>query len=75
MDIAGRSIKAVKETFEAIEKEAKRVGLIVHEEKTKFMIISRTQIAQRRLGPVLECGGYKFEVVNRFIPGLGHNLK
>lgn len=39
LDIAGRSLKAVKETFEVIEIETKKVGLEINAEKTKFMII------------------------------------
>lgn len=36
LNITGRSIKAVKDNFEAIEREAKRVGLVINEEKNKI---------------------------------------
>jgi len=65
LDIAGCSVKVVKETFEEIEREARRVGLIVNEEKTKFLIVSRNQAAQKRIRPILEISGYKFETVNQ----------
>jgi len=42
------------------------MGLTINEGKTKLMIVSRTQVAQKRIGPVLDLGSYKFEVVNRF---------
>lgn len=66
LDIAGRSLRAIKEASVPIERKARRVGLIINEEKTKFLVISRTQTAQKRIGPVLYLEGYRFEVVNQF---------
>lgn len=40
LNIAGRSLRAIKEAFEPIEREAKQVGLIIKEEKIKFLIVS-----------------------------------
>lgn len=66
LDIAGRSLKAVKETFEAIEVKAKKVGLEVNAEKTKFMVVSRYQNAGKNIGKTLNLGQYSFEVVKEF---------
>ncbi|GFU40834.1 reverse transcriptase domain-containing protein [Trichonephila clavipes] len=37
IDIMGRSEKAVKETFQALEISATNMGLAINEDKTKFM--------------------------------------
>lgn len=67
LDIAGRSLKAVKKTFEAIEVEARKVGLEINAEKTKFMVVSRSQNAGKNIGKTLNLGQYLFEVVKEFV--------
>lgn len=66
LDIAGRIMKAIREIFEAIEGETKSVGLEINEEKTKFMLVSRSQNAKKSIGKRMNIGQYSFEVVNEF---------
>lgn len=63
--MASRSPKAVKEMFEA-EKEAEKVGFKVNTDKTKFMVVSRSQNLRNRFGQGMEIGKYSFEIVDEF---------
>jgi hypothetical protein len=39
--IVGRTIQVMKETFMALETSARKMGLVVNEEKTKFMEVGK----------------------------------
>ena len=47
VNILGESIRAVKENAEALVVAAKETGLEVNADKTKYMVMSRDQIAGR----------------------------
>jgi sorting nexin-29 len=60
--IVGRTIQATKEGFMALETSARKMGLAVTEEKTKFMEVGKnlTTVAH------FTVGNYKFEKVHMF---------
>jgi hypothetical protein len=60
--IVGRTIQAMKEAFMALETSARKMGLTVNEEKTKFMEVGKklTTVAH------FTVGNYKFEKVLMF---------
>lgn len=43
IDVCERTLKAVREAYSKLEKEANRVGLAVNEGKTKFMIVAPSE--------------------------------
>jgi hypothetical protein len=49
--------------FLALEREARKVGLVVSEKKTKVMYVSRKHSDRHGW----EVGRYKFEIVSQFI--------
>lgn len=54
---------AVREAFANLQETAREVGLIINEDKIKFMV----QIRRRnRLGQNVNIGDHNFEVVNNF---------
>lgn len=65
IDIMGRTLRAVTATFEKVEKESAKVGLVVNADKTKLMV--STHRTSSRLGPTVEVENYNFEIVNDFI--------
>lgn len=69
MNIVGRTVSDVKETYCKLEEEARKVGLVVNEEKTKLLPMKQT----RRLGQYLTVEGKNFEIVQEF-KYLGSNL-
>lgn len=65
MLIITTELKKLTKTFLKLEKEAKEIGLIINEEKTKYMKLAaedKVQVQQQ-----LALGDYKFEKVNKFI--------
>jgi hypothetical protein len=60
--ILGRTIQAMKEAFMALETSARKMGLAINEEKTKFMEVGKklTTVAH------FAVGNYKFEKVHMF---------
>uniref|UniRef100_T1HZ99 Reverse transcriptase domain-containing protein n=1 Tax=Rhodnius prolixus TaxID=13249 RepID=T1HZ99_RHOPR len=42
IDIIGRSLRAVEEAFLALEGPARRMGLVLNEKKTKYMVTGRS---------------------------------
>ncbi|XP_024886565.1 uncharacterized protein LOC112464029 [Temnothorax curvispinosus] len=66
LDVAGRSLKEVREIFEAIKEEARKVRLQINADKIKFMVVSRSQVAKRKYGQRLIIRQYSFEVVSEF---------
>ena len=64
IDIVGRNVASVKETYIALERQATRLGLRVNEEKTKYMVAGRA--TRSRLGQNITIGENNFEVVSEF---------
>ena len=62
LDIISRSKQAVTESFVAIQTEAEKIGLIINEEETKFMIVS----SQQTNNSPLVMNGLTFENVTKF---------
>lgn len=62
VDIIGRSYRAMEEAFLALEHSARRIGLIVNEEKTKYLAAD----TDRRLPMSIPIGRYTFESVDHF---------
>jgi hypothetical protein len=67
IDIISRNIRAVKDAYSKMEKEANRIGLHVKEDKTKFLMVCLSQRTKNIVGSHLEVGGKRFEVVNDFL--------
>ncbi|XP_073848775.1 uncharacterized protein [Musca autumnalis] len=65
IDIMGRSVKEVTDTFRKVEAESAKVGLAVNGDKTKLMVSTRK--ASIELGPTVDVGTYNFEVVKDFV--------
>ena len=61
IDIVGRTEAAVKETYVVLREEAAKVGLMINEEKTKYMT-TRPDNRDK-----VEMGGQSFETVNEFV--------
>ncbi|XP_066909733.1 uncharacterized protein [Halyomorpha halys] len=59
--IIGRSLQSIRTDFEAMDVEAKRMGLHINEEKTKFMLLGKKPLEQRQSRFVM--GPCNFEVV------------
>jgi hypothetical protein len=57
--IVSRNKNALKDTLVDIESEARKRGLLINENKTKYMEVTRTVVN----GMHLQCGRYKFEHV------------
>lgn len=68
LNILGRSLPAMKETFLELEEAAREIVLKINEEKTKMVMQSRRRGS--RIGPNLTIGNYNFKVV-RELPYLG----
>jgi hypothetical protein len=67
IDIIGRSVRAVKDAYIKLEKEANRIGLRVNEDKTKFLMVSPSARTRDLVGTSLEVGDKRFEVVKEFV--------
>lgn len=63
LDLVARSAEGVKDSFGALEKAAKNMGLEINEDKTKYMKISPSQT--NRAG--LSIGQYNFKATENFI--------
>lgn len=70
IDIIGRNIRAVKDAYCKLEKEANKIGLQVNVDKTKFLMVCPSMRTVELVGSHLEIEGKGFEVVNEF-PYLG----
>ena len=64
VDIIGRSICEVEAAFSEFAEEARSIGLVVNESKTKLLLLTATDT---RIGVSVEVGGYNFEVVKDFV--------
>lgn len=62
LDIAARSERALREAFLALEASARNMGLVVNEEKTKYMRVGGAGTQS----PYFEVGHFKFEKVKSF---------
>ena len=65
IDIIGTNARAVSAAFSALEKESRRVGLAVNEDKTKYLLSTNKE--SRRLGQHVTVDNYTFEVVKDFV--------
>src|ERR1700744_3058784 len=63
-DLLGRGILKVQESFVEMDMEARKVGLVVSEDKTKYMVLDRSH--GTRIGQNLTMNEYNFEVVQSF---------
>lgn len=63
-DLIGRGTLAIKESFIEMEREASKEGLLVNEEKTKYLTLDRKQGS--RVGQNITIDTYNFEVVQSF---------
>jgi hypothetical protein len=61
--LISRTEAALNEMFLALEREVRKVRLVVNERKTKVMYVSRKQADRHEW----EVGRYKFEIVSQFI--------
>jgi hypothetical protein len=66
IDIVARNIRAVKDAYLKLEKEANRMGLRVNEEKTKFLMVCPSERTKNLVGSYLQVGDKRFEVVTEF---------
>lgn len=64
VDIIGRSKQEVSAAFSKFEEEAKKLGLAVSENKTKYLI---STCKDSNLGDSITIGSYKFEIVKDFV--------
>ncbi|XP_073814500.1 uncharacterized protein [Musca autumnalis] len=65
IDIMGRSVKEVTDTFAKVERESAKVGLAVNGVKTKLMVSTRNMSINT--APSVNVGTYNFEVVKDFV--------
>ena len=63
-DLLCRGVLKLKESLVEMDEEAKKVGLIVNESKTKYLVIDRSQGS--RIGQNITMNDYNFEVVQSF---------
>src|ERR1700743_3242900 len=63
-DLLCRGVLKLKESLVEMDEEAKKVGLIVNESKTKYLVIDRSQGS--RIGKNITMNDYNFEVVQSF---------
>lgn len=66
LDIVARTLRALKDAFTRLCREASKIGLHVSEEKTKFMMVSPSNRTRGLVGTHLEIDNMKFEVVDHF---------
>lgn len=66
LDIGSRTHRGVEETFTSLEVEAEKLGLVVNEEKTKYMKTSSVALRQQD-GDIINIGRHKFEIVDEFV--------
>ena len=71
IDVIGINSRAVSAAFSSLEKESRRLGLAVNEDKMKYIISTHKQAA--RIGPHVTIDSYAFEVVKDFVY-LGTNI-
>jgi hypothetical protein len=67
--IVSRNKNALKDTLVNIQNEGRRRGLLINENKTKYMEVTRTVVT----GEHLCCGKHEFEHVKEFYLGLQMN--
>lgn len=65
IDIIGLNRRAVTAAFSALERESRRLGLVVNEDKTKYMLSTVKEAA--RIGSHVSVDAYNFEAVNEFV--------
>ncbi|CAD6995418.1 unnamed protein product [Ceratitis capitata] len=73
IDIIGLNNRAVSSASSRLDKEAKRMGLVVNEGKTKSLLSSNKQLSPSRLGSHVTVGSHNFKVEANFVY-LGTNI-
>ena len=64
VDLLGRGTLAVKESFVEMQTAGKEIGLVVNEDKTKYLTLDRQQGS--RIGQNITMNEFNFEVVQSF---------
>jgi len=67
IDIVGRNLRSITDTYSRLEKEANKMGLQVNEDKTKFLMVAASERTKGIVGSHLVINGKRFEVVNEFV--------
>ncbi|XP_067644845.1 uncharacterized protein [Eurosta solidaginis] len=67
IDIIGLNTRAVSSAYSKLEKEAVKMGLMVNEDKTKYLLSSNKESAHTRLGNHATVGSHNFEIVKDFV--------
>ena len=67
IDIIGKNKGYVCSAFSGLDREAKRMGLVVNEDKTKYLLSAHKQSEHTRLGTHVTVDSYKFEKVDDFV--------
>jgi hypothetical protein len=70
IDIVGNSIRAVRDAYSKLEREANRIGLFVNVDKTKLLMVCPSPRTKEMVGTHFEVNDKRFEVVSEF-PYLG----
>ncbi len=66
LDIVGRRHTDVVDTYTSLKTEALRLGLIINENKTKYMKTNEATVPQQEAN-IVSIGGQRFEVVDQFV--------
>jgi hypothetical protein len=67
VDIVGRNLRVVTDTYSKLEVQANKIGLQINEEKTKFLMMCESERTKTKVGDYLEFGNKKFKVADEFI--------
>jgi exonuclease III/ribosomal protein S28E/S33 len=67
IDIVGRNLRSISDTYSRLEKEANKMGLRVNEDKTKFLMVAASERTRSMVGSHLVINEKRFEVVNEFV--------
>lgn len=65
IDIVGINARYISAAFSALDRESRRMGLMVNEDKTKYLLSAAKQSS--RLGSSIQVGNHNFEVVKNFV--------
>jgi len=66
LDIASRTHAGVVDTYTSLRNEAQKVGLVINEQKTKYMKTCSGTVSQQ-VGDIVNIGGQQFQVVDSFV--------
>ena len=66
LDIVNRTYKGIVDTYTSLKREAARVGLIINENKTKYMKTGRATVPQQQENKVV-IDNQTFDIVDEFV--------